>query len=377
MRIALTILLAAFGSLQVACQIHIESVREADEFEYRYYSSLSGFNSPDNVNGYNSYESLYWGSNMGSEFQELEENDDLFLLWEDVDSTTVFIDFEMDRLDLTVIGKDTPTEAVHMRITGSLIVEDMWGRTIVEDDDWSYDWNGQEERADDEDAPIKAWGALVEICRREGVRIHEDKSASVQALDRLPMESGKASGSDMDIMKNAVMIAASEDIHGTALLIDNSGYFIADYRLFSDEDTLAVHTQAGDTLNATLVRIHRQHNLALGKIEGTAGQAPSGNLDLTWKPEYFIELTSFGTMAKGVGGGFSKGNINAISKEDGWFMTNVASQLGFTGSGIYDDKGALVAVCIAKRLNSSNSVVMYNYPIAQILEELGINLSAQ
>ena len=314
---------------------------------------------------------------LGSEYEELEENDDMFLLWEDVDSTTVFIDFEMDRLDLVVLAKNTPAEACHMRITGILTVEDMWGRTLLEDDEWEYEWNGIEENADDDEAPVKAWGALVEITRREGMRINDDSAAKVQALDRLAMEVAASSGTPMDAMKDAVMIAASEDIHGTALLLDNSGYFIADYRLFSDEDTLAVHTQAGDTLNATLVRIHKVHNLALGKLEGSTSQLPVGKLDLNWKPDYFTELTSCGTMAKGVGSGYSRGNVNAISDEDGWFMTNVASQLGFTGSGIYNEEGNLVAVCIAKRLTSSNSVVMYNYPIAQILEELGVNLSTK
>ena len=162
---------------------------------------------------------------------------------------------------------------------------------------------------------------------------------------------------------------------GSGVIISEDGYIITNNHVIEDANTVTVRLKNGDTYDAKLVGTDPETDVAVIKIDAE-GLTPAtlGDSDTLQVGQTAIAI---GNPLGQLGGTVTNGIISALDREitlDGETMnllqTNAAINPGNSGGGLFNDKGELIGLVVAKSTGENVEGLGFAIPINDVKEVL-------
>lgn len=160
---------------------------------------------------------------------------------------------------------------------------------------------------------------------------------------------------------------------GSGVILSEDGYIVTNNHVIEDATSVTVRLHNGETYDATIIGADSEKDVALLKIEAT-GLSPAaiGNSDELVVGE---ETVAVGNPLGQLGGTVTNGIVSALDREitiDGQTMnllqTNAAINPGNSGGGLFNEKGELVGVVVAKSSGSNLEGLGFAIPINDVMD---------
>ena len=162
---------------------------------------------------------------------------------------------------------------------------------------------------------------------------------------------------------------------GSGVIISEDGYIITNNHVIEDANTVTVRLKNGESYDATLVGTDPETDVAVIKIDAE-GLTPAtlGDSDTLQVGQTAIAI---GNPLGQLGGTVTNGIISALDREitlDGETMnllqTNAAINPGNSGGGLFNDKGELIGLVVAKSTGENVEGLGFAIPINDVKEVL-------
>lgn len=207
------------------------------------------------------------------------------------------------------------------------------------------------------------------------------KSFKNSYVDQVETESLLISKFNEGEISDSILLNSSYTVKGdgyymTAYILDSTGHFLIDSRLFSKSDSVELYGIAGDTVAGVLIRENKLLHIAFGKV--ISQQLVKSNIIKDVEVDLFLgqEYFSFSTFSRNLGQSFSKGKvvqINDVNKNKG-FKTNLFYQLGCSGSCLFNEDYNLIGIAIIENIDYRNNPIFKCYSISFVLNSMKIDL---
>ncbi|MCI8624120.1 MAG: PDZ domain-containing protein [Provencibacterium sp.] len=214
-----------------------------------------------------------------------------------------------------------------------------------------------------------------------------DADASAASLSSGPALSGGAQGETMSVAQivNAVSdsvveirteVTATNDwgmqmkgeAAGSGVILTTDGYIATNNHVVEDAQSISVRLANGERYDASLVGTDAQTDLAVLKIEAQGLSAAAiGDSDALQVGE---EAVAIGNPLGELGGTVTNGIVSALDREvtiDGETMnllqTNAAINPGNSGGGLFNSRGELIGIVVAKSSGSGVEGLGFAIPV--------------
>lgn len=155
---------------------------------------------------------------------------------------------------------------------------------------------------------------------------------------------------------------------GSGVILSSDGYIVTNNHVIEGASTINVTLRDGTSYPATLVGTDSQGDIAVIKIDATGLQAATvGNSDSLQVGDTAVAV---GNPLGQLGGTVTDGIISALDREidlDGQTMTllqtNAAINPGNSGGGLFNDRGELIGIVVAKSSGSGIEGLGFAVPI--------------
>lgn len=172
----------------------------------------------------------------------------------------------------------------------------------------------------------------------------------------------------------AVVTVETEDGHGSGFLISNDGYMLTNQHVVEEESIVKVKFEQGFTLDAQVVKVNKDYDVALLKVQATDLPALSIGDDkgLMLGEELFAIGTPMETtLGQSVSRGILSGRRDIESRS--LLQTDVSINPGNSGGPLIDEKGLVVGVATLKISGKGLEGLGFGVPISVALEMLNIS----
>lgn len=174
----------------------------------------------------------------------------------------------------------------------------------------------------------------------------------------------------------AVVTVQTEDGHGSGFLITNDGYLMTNQHVVGNESMVKVKFEQGFTLDAQVVKVNKDFDLALLKVQATDLPALSFGDDkgLMLGEEIFAIGTPMETsLGQSVSRGILSGRRDIESRS--LLQTDVSINPGNSGGPLIDENGLVVGVATLKISGKGLEGLGFGVPISVALEMLNLSFA--
>ncbi len=173
----------------------------------------------------------------------------------------------------------------------------------------------------------------------------------------------------------AVVTIQTDNGHGSGFLISNDGYLITNEHVLGSSANVKVKFEQGFTLDAQVVKVNKDFDLALVKVQATDLPALSiGDDKVLMLGE---EIFAIGTpLDATLGQSVSRGVLSGRRELEGRFylQTDVSINPGNSGGPFIDEDGKVVGVATMKISGKGLEGLGFGVPISVALKELNITI---
>jgi S1-C subfamily serine protease len=174
----------------------------------------------------------------------------------------------------------------------------------------------------------------------------------------------------------AVVTISTEDGHGSGFLISNDGYLLTNEHVVGNESLVKVKFEQGFTLDAQVVKVNKDFDLALLKVPAT--DLPALTIGSDEGLMLGEEIFAIGTpLDANLGQSVSRGVLSGKREIEGrtYIQTDVSINPGNSGGPLLDETGAVVGVATMKISGRGLEGLGFGVPISVALEMLNIELA--
>lgn len=171
----------------------------------------------------------------------------------------------------------------------------------------------------------------------------------------------------------AVVTVQTEDGHGSGFLISNNGYLLTNQHVVEDESMVKVKFEQGFTLDAQVVKVNKDFDLALLKVQAT--DLPALTIGDDKGLMLGEEIFAIGTPVEtSLGQSVARGILSGMRDIEGrsLLQTDVSINPGNSGGPLIDEKGTVVGVATLKISGKGLEGLGFGVPISVALEMLNI-----
>lgn len=171
----------------------------------------------------------------------------------------------------------------------------------------------------------------------------------------------------------SVVTVEMKNGHGSGFLITTDGYLLTNAHVVQDEATAKVRFEQGFSLEATVVKVNRDFDLALLKVPGN--DLPALGLGDDAALVLGEELFAIGTpLDEKLGQSVSRGVMSGRREIDGrkYLQTDVGINPGNSGGPLIDEHGKVVGIATMKARAVGVEGIGFGVPISTALDMLNI-----
>ena len=174
----------------------------------------------------------------------------------------------------------------------------------------------------------------------------------------------------------AVVTITTDKGHGSGFMISNDGYLVTNAHVVEDESSPKVKFEQGFTLDAQVVKLNKDIDLALLKVPAT--DLPALKIGKDSELMLGEELFAIGTpLDAKLGQSVSRGVLSGKREIEGrtFLQTDVTINPGNSGGPFLDETGAVVGMATMKISGKGLEGLGFGVPISVILEMLNITFT--
>ncbi len=171
----------------------------------------------------------------------------------------------------------------------------------------------------------------------------------------------------------SVVTVEMKNGHGSGFLITTDGYLLTNAHVVQDEATAKVKFEQGFSLEGRVVKVNRDFDLALLKVQGS--DLPALGLGDDAALVVGEELFAIGTpLDEKLGQTVSRGIVSGRREIDGrkYLQTDVGINPGNSGGPLIDERGKVVGIATMKAKAVGVEGIGFGVPISTALEMLNI-----
>lgn len=162
---------------------------------------------------------------------------------------------------------------------------------------------------------------------------------------------------------------------GSGIIISNDGYIVTNNHVIEDARKITVKLNSGESYEAKLVGTYSENDIAVLKIEATNLQPVIfGDSDKLCVGDTAVVV---GNPLGSLGGTVTNGIISALDREIdlgdttmNLLQTNAAVNPGNSGGGLFNGRGELVGIIVAKSAGSDIEGIGFAIPINDVKEDI-------
>lgn len=180
----------------------------------------------------------------------------------------------------------------------------------------------------------------------------------------------------LSALVKAVVTVQTEQGHGSGFLITNDGYMITNQHVVGDAGLVKVKFEQGFTLDAQVMKVNKDFDLALLKVSASDLPALSigDDLGLMLGEELFAIGTPMeAALSQSVSRGIMSGRRDIEGRS--LLQTDVSINPGNSGGPLIDENGLVVGVATLKISGKGLEGLGFGVPISQALEMLNITFT--
>ena len=218
-------------------------------------------------------------------------------------------------------------------------------------------------------APAPAAAAGTAPAAKAGVATAADKPAAISIHQPAPLQLTGDNG--VGAAAKCVATVSTADGHGSGCLVSADGYLVTNAHVVGDEETVQVQLADGLEVKGKVVRVNKDMDLALVKIDTEGLTAFS--LPTTSTAEIGSDVFAIGTPAdKELGQSITKGIISGRRKIDGHALlqTDVSINGGNSGGALVTRSGQLLGIVNAKLVGRGIEGIGFAIPAEQVADAL-------
>jgi S1-C subfamily serine protease len=175
-----------------------------------------------------------------------------------------------------------------------------------------------------------------------------------------------------ELIKGVVTVDMEKG-HGSGFIISNDGYIITNEHVVSGESLVKVKFSQGFALDATVVKVNKDFDVALLKV--TASDLPAMAIGNDGQLMLGEEIFAIGTpLDTELGQSVTRGVLSGKREIEGraYLQTDVSINPGNSGGPLIDETGAVIGVATLKISGKGLEGLGFGVPISQALEMLNI-----
>lgn len=162
---------------------------------------------------------------------------------------------------------------------------------------------------------------------------------------------------------------------GSGIIISNDGYIVTNNHVIDDATKITVRLNNGESYDATVIGTYSKSDIAVLKIEASNLQpAVLGDSDKLMVGDTAVVV---GNPLGSLGGSVTNGIISALDREIdlgdtkmNLLQTNAAVNPGNSGGGLFNGRGELVGIIIAKSAGEDIEGIGFAIPINDVKEDI-------
>jgi hypothetical protein len=180
---------------------------------------------------------------------------------------------------------------------------------------------------------------------------------------------------DMDKVMQGVVYIRVGGMLGSGVIVSSDGYILTAAHVVSGTSEVAVRFKSGLQLNATVIRVDRDQDVALIKVPGAGHQAVE--LNLGDSDPVGGELYAIGSpLSEDLSFTVTKGVISAYREREGdkakFIQTDAALNPGNSGGPLLDKSGKVIGIVSSKIIIPGFEGLAFGVPMDVIAKRLGI-----
>jgi S1-C subfamily serine protease len=179
----------------------------------------------------------------------------------------------------------------------------------------------------------------------------------------------------LSALVKAVVTISTDNGHGSGFLISNDGYMLTNHHVVDDKAMVKVKFEQGFTLDAQVLKVNEDFDLALLKVEAT--DLPALAIGSDAQLMLGEELFAIGTpLDAALGQSVSRGILSGKRDLDGrtFLQTDVSINPGNSGGPVVDENGTVVGVATMKISGAGVEGIGFAVPISQALDMLNVSI---
>jgi len=174
----------------------------------------------------------------------------------------------------------------------------------------------------------------------------------------------------------AVVTIQTDKGHGSGFIVSKDGYLITNEHVVGNESIVRVKFEQGFTLDAQVVKVNKDFDLALVKVQAT--DLPALTIGDDSALMLGEEIFAIGTpLDATLGQSVSRGVLSGRRELDGrnYLQTDVSINPGNSGGPFIDEDGKVVGVATMKISGKGLEGLGFGVPISVALEMLNIRMT--
>ncbi|MCB0763647.1 MAG: trypsin-like peptidase domain-containing protein [Flavobacteriales bacterium] len=178
----------------------------------------------------------------------------------------------------------------------------------------------------------------------------------------------------LSALVKAVVTIQTKDGHGSGFLISNDGYMITNEHVVGSDGLVKVKFEQGFTLDAQVVKVNKDFDLALLKVQAT--DLPALRIGEDQALMLGEEIFAIGTpLDAALGQSVSRGILSGKRELEGhtYLQADVSINPGNSGGPFIDETGQVVGVATMKISGKGLEGLGFGVPISQALEMLNVS----
>lgn len=162
---------------------------------------------------------------------------------------------------------------------------------------------------------------------------------------------------------------------GSGIIISNDGYIVTNNHVIEDARKITVKLNSGESYEAEIIGTYSENDIAVLKIEATNLQpVVLGDSDKLCVGDTAVVV---GNPLGSLGGTVTNGIISALDREIdlgdtkmNLLQTNAAVNPGNSGGGLFNGRGELVGIIVAKSAGSDIEGIGFAIPINDVKDDI-------
>jgi S1-C subfamily serine protease len=207
-----------------------------------------------------------------------------------------------------------------------------------------------------------AYGAGLVLSKGSSIMLNQPKPIAFQGRKDM-----------ISALVKAVVTIQTERGHGSGFLVTNDGYLITNEHVVRDENRVRVKFEQGFTMDAEVLKVNKDHDLALLKVNATDLPALliGNDSELLLGEEIFAIGTPLDAT---LGQSVTRGVLSGRRELDGFqfLQTDVSINPGNSGGPLLDETGKVVGVATMKISGKGFEGLGFGIPISKALEMLNV-----